>query len=283
VDYFPVEKFCDEIESTGAKWVIWPLGHGEALYCTPNATLEAMAPGCCSKRDLFGEIAQNLTGRGLKVMAYLTTNACGETFPDALGWNDDPSDKKEFQKKYARVVREWSERYGKLISGWWFDSCYAGPRTGFTWDETRFEGSGWREAVLAGNPDSVYCFNPGANTFQYVFDDEGYLAGEANDLKVRPGRPLIGDKQWHSLIWIDCFWFHTDPNRKIDAPRFYDNELHDYLYTCHQNGGGVTINIGIYRDGSLAEDSLEQVRRMGQLMKDGTPPKPYQKVRRLYN
>jgi len=283
VDAFPVQQFCDQVASTGAGWVIFPFGHGEGLFCSPNAYLEGIVPGRCSKRDLFREVAENLAQRGIRVMAYLTSTPCGDAMKQGLGWEDDPLDKSAFQKRYAGVVREWSTQMGTLISGWWFDCAYSGPRTQFTWDCSRFDGSGWGEAVRAGNPDSVYCLNPGANTYQYVFDDEGFLAGEANDLKVRPGRSLIGDKQWHSLIWIDCFWFHTDPNRQIDAPRFYDNELHDYLYTCHQNGGGVTINIGIYRDGSLAEHSLAQVKRMGELMKAGTKPKPYQKVRRLYN
>lgn len=283
VDAFPVEKFCGEIASTGASWLTFPFGHGEGLFCAPNAYLENIVPGRCSKRDLFREIAENMNQRGIKVVAYLTSTPCGDEMKEAFDWDRDPSDKSEFQKRYAGVVREWSEQMGPLISGWWFDCAYSGPRTQFTWDCSRFQGSGWGEAVRSGNPDSVYCLNPGANTFQYVSEDEGYLAGEANDLKVRPGRPLIGDKQWHSLVWIDCFWFHKDPEKTIPAPRFFDAELHDYIYTCHRNGGGVTLNIGIYRDGSLAEHSLEQLRRMGEYMKAGKKPGPIHKARRHYN
>ncbi len=217
------------------------------------------------------------------MIAYFPSTPCGDKIIEGFGWEADPADKREFQKKFAGIVREWSERMGSLISGWWFDSAYSGPRTQFTWDCSRFEESGWGEAVRAGNPDSMYCLNPGANTFQYCLEDEGFLAGEANDLKVRPGRPLIGDKQWHSLVWIDCFWFHTDAGSKIAPPRFFDDELYDYLYACHRNGGAVTLNIGIYRDGSLAEQSLGQVRRMGEWMKAGKKPAPINKARRHYN
>lgn len=282
VNAFPVEKFCDEIATTGAGWLIFPIGHGEGLFCSPNAYLEKLVPGRCSKRDLFREIAENMNRRGIRVVAYLPSTPCGDKMKEGLGWDRDPSDKSKFQQLYAGVVREWSEQMGPLISAWWFDGAYQGPRTDFTWNCDRFEGSGWGEAVRAGNLESVYCLNPGANTFQYVSEDEGFLAGEANDLRVRPGRPLIGDKQWHSLVWIDCFWVHTTSGQKIDAPRFFDPELHGYIHRCHQNGGAVTLNIGIYRDGSLAEQTLAQVKRMGELMKSGAIPEPLNRYRNKY-
>lgn len=285
VNAFPVEKFCDEIAATGAGWLIFPIGHSSSsgVYCSPNAVLEKVLPGHCSKRDLFREIAEGITQRGMRMMAYLGSSGSGEPLRNALGWYDDPCDKRAFQKRFAEVIREWSERMGILLSGWWFDGAYEGPRTDFTYDNTRFHDSGWGEAVRAGNPESVYCLNPGANTFQYVSEDEGFLAGEANDLKVRPGRPLIGDKQWHSLVWIDCFWQHRSPGKKIDAPRFFDPELHGYLHICHENGGAVTLNIGIYQDGSLAEQTLVQVKRISKLMKSGAKPEPINSYRRRYS
>jgi len=66
VDAFPVEKFCDEIASTGAGWLIFPIGHSSGIgtYCSPNAVLEESLPGHCSKRDLFREIADNYCDEG---------------------------------------------------------------------------------------------------------------------------------------------------------------------------------------------------------------------------
>ncbi|RMD74812.1 MAG: hypothetical protein D6820_15990, partial [Lentisphaerae bacterium] len=272
----------EEIAATGAGWLIFPFGHGEGLFCSPNACLEALVPNRCSKRDLFREIAENLTRRGLRVLAYLPSTPCGDELKQGLGWDRDPVDKREFQKCYAGVVREWSERMGTLISGWWFDCAYSGPRTNFTWGNDRFLDVGWGEAVRAGNPDSVYALNPGANTFQYVLEDEGFLAGEANDLRVRPGQPLIGDKQWHSLVWIDCLWLHKTRETPIDPPRFYDAELYHYLYTCHANGGAVTLNIGIYQDGTLAEQSVAQVTRMAKWMAGKRKPEPLNRWRLRY-
>ena len=50
VDAFPVNNFCDEIAATGAGWLIWPFGHAEDLYLSPNPYLERIVPGRCSSR-----------------------------------------------------------------------------------------------------------------------------------------------------------------------------------------------------------------------------------------
>lgn len=285
VDAFPVDQFCDQVAATGVGWLIWPFGQNTGRYCSPNACLEALVPGCCSRRDLFREIAEGITQRDMRMLAYLPSavRRQSDKVRAALGWDLDPNDKREFQRRYAGVVREWSQTMGPLISGWWFDGAYEGPRTDFTYDSSRFDIPEWGEAVRAGNPASIYALNPGANTFQYVSEDEGYLAGEANDLRVRPGRPLIGDKQWHALTWIDCFWMHKDPGSPIDAPRYFDAELHAYLDACHRNGGAVTLNIGIYNDGSMPEASLAQVTRMAELITSGAKPEKLNVLRRRYS
>ena len=241
-----------------------------------------MVPGLCSNRDLFKEIAEGITQRGLKMMAYMSTKASSIPLSDALGWDDDPVDKKPFQRKFAAIIREWSVNMGPLISGWWFDGAYSGPRTGYTFGNERFEGVGWTEAVVAGNPDSVYCLNPGANTYQYCVEDEGFLAGKASHLHTQPGMPLVGDKQWHALLWTDCFWQHTEPGKKIDGPRFFDPELHRYLKRVNENGGAATLNIGTYQNGKLAEESAAQLTRLSELLKSGSSPQGMNRYRVKY-
>ncbi|MCC5845687.1 MAG: alpha-L-fucosidase [Verrucomicrobia bacterium] len=274
VDAFPVEQFCDQIAATGAGWLIFPFGQNTGFYCSPNTFLDEHLPGHCSKRDLFREIAEGITKRGLKMIAYLPGAVPNqkEEVRSFFGWDADPIDKRDFQRKYARMVRSWSESMGTLISAWWFDGAYECQRTGYTHGNDRFEIPEWGEAVRAGNPDSVYCLNPGANTFQYVSEAEGYLAGEARELAVTPGRPLIGDKQWHSLVPIDCKWMHKTRGEEIPPPRFTDRELHSYVHRIHGNGGGTTLNIGIYLDGTMPEASLAQVTRVAGWVNAGTAP-----------
>ena len=60
VDDFPVADFCERIAATGAGWLFFTIGQNNGYYCGPNEYLEGLLPRRCSKRDLFGEIAECL-------------------------------------------------------------------------------------------------------------------------------------------------------------------------------------------------------------------------------
>ena len=129
----------------------------------------------------------------------------------------------------------------------------------------RFDAAAWFAAARAGNPRAVVAMNPGVATTRHeaVFPQcEDYLGGESNELHIRPVAALQDGLQWHGLIWIDCRWGHFEQPSEIEPPRFTDDELYDYLGECRRRGGGVTFNIGIYEDGSLAEASVAQLQRL---------------------
>jgi hypothetical protein len=47
-------------------------------------------------------------------------------------------------------------------------------------------------------------------------------------------------------------------------PRFTAQQLSDYIGKCKANGGAVTINLGIYQDGTVNPDAvnvLKEVRK----------------------
>ena len=134
------------------------------------------------------------------------------------------------------------------------------------WSNNRFDYSEWSAAARAGNPDAVVAMNPGVG-MTYVFKEQDYIAGEVNDLSYLPENALINGMQWHALTWIDCFWGHTEKPVPIVPPRFADEELLTYVETCHRIGGAVTLNVGIYQEGNMAEASLRQVRRIALAMK----------------
>ena len=50
----------------------------------------------------------------------------------------------------------------------------------------------------------------------------------------------------------------------MPKPQFDAQKLGDYISQCMKNGGAVTINLGIYQDGSVdprAVDVLKEVRQ----------------------
>ena len=103
-------------------------------------------------------------------------------------------------------------------------------------------GARWAAVSKAGNPDAVIAMNSGADKMVYVFKEQDYLAGDIGDLSLLPSASTIDGKQWHALLWLDCFWAHMGKPGPIDPPRFSDEELAAYINACHKEGGGVTLN-----------------------------------------
>lgn len=268
VDLFDVKHFADDIERMGAGWAIFPFGQNSGHYCSPNAMLESMVPGSCSKRDLMYELAVELKDRGIRLIAYLPSEADGNTeeFRNKMGWDLDLVDKSFFQECYEKVIREWAIHMGMLLDGWWFDGCYNSEEKDFTrtqgWSNARFNYSEWKAAACAGNPSAVIAMCPGAEAMQYVFQEQDYLAGEANTLNHKPEGALIDGMQWHCLPWLDCKWGHWEKAGEIEKPRFTDEELWEFYKSCQENQGVVTWNIGIYQNGLLAEKTVEQMIRL---------------------
>jgi len=276
VNAFDMERFWADVKRTGAKWLIFPFGQNTGLYCSPNDYLDREFPGLCSKRDLFGEIAARARQEGLRVIAYLPSEADAQPAETRRFWEWDrhPRDKSHFQQKYMDFLRAYAVRHGKLIDGWWFDGCYNAIEKTFlrtqTWHSGRFDFPAWQAACRAGNPEAVIAMCRGANDKGYVFREQDYLAGEANDLTAIPCESaLVDGMQWHALLWIDCFWMHCKGPGTIDPPRFTLDDLHAYVSSAHQKGGGVTLNIGIYEDGSLADPSVDQLASLAERMKAG--------------
>jgi hypothetical protein len=72
------------------------------------------------------DLYQALHKRAIRLMVYLPSRAPGgdKAADAALNWQNGPNRNKEFQQKRPQIIREWSMRRGKKVSGWWFDGCY---------------------------------------------------------------------------------------------------------------------------------------------------------------
>ena len=284
VDEFPVTEVCRKIAATGARWLLFTIGQNNGYYCAPNQRLESLLPGRCSKRDLFGEVAGELSKYDVKTIAYLPAGmvSAPADLQELFGWNADPVDKAIFMNRYVEFVRDYALRYGDRLAGWWFDGCYDRRRTRGTYGNSWFKTVDWFGAARAGNPEAVIAMNPGCNTYQSVFEEEDYIGGESNTLAIRPGTPLCGGtQQWHSLVPINGdketnVWGHGKPG-PLSGNRFTFDELLNFVYDCHLNGGAVTLNIVISREGSMPEETLKQLAEIAEKIasiKDGIAPPP---------
>jgi len=282
VDDFDVQGLADQIASTGAKYLLFTIGQNSGHYCSPNATYDkfvGIAPSKCSRRDLVAELAKALKAKDIRLMVYLPSGAPGADrvarkklgwlWGQAGGWQlpGEPVGGRlaDFQRKWEAIIREWSLRWGKDVSGWWIDGCYFADQMYRFDDEPNF--ASFVRALKAANPDAIVAFNPGVRVPVAAltkYDD--YTAGEVNlnqlpqAVAACPGRWLEceGAKvQFHILTFLGKNWCAGD------RPEWPDDKIIDFSRQLWEKGGVITYDVPIQKDGLIPQPFLDQLRAIG--------------------
>ncbi len=272
VDAVDVEAIAADLEQAGAAYLFITLGQNSGYYCSPNRAYEQYAgyqPNeRCSKRDLPMELAAALAKRNIRLMLYLPSRAPQRDKQALQGLSDvhqrQPAPQ-AFTRKWSEVIREWSERYGDKVSGWWFDGSYntAG------WDDLKqpCNWTTWAAACRAGNPDSILAFNPGTKlpkAFQSLTAEQDYTAGEQNVLKGTPQtHPAPAGLQWHVLTYLGEWWGKAKPEK---VARFTDQEIIDYIRMVNQQGGVVSLDVA-HDNGRIHPAHLRQLIAIKQALR----------------
>jgi len=258
---FDVDAFADMVEETGAGYVLLTLNHGNPHCPAPIAAWEALHPGWTTERDLVAEMAAALGERRIRLMLYIASHILmdrrfDEKPEDSIGEFGD------VEQAYADVLAEIGRRYGEKLAGYWFDG----------WDHipTRYPDVRWPyehlfEASKAGNPDRIISLN------YWFFPDETpwqeYWAGEIDG----PLKPLSGrfiehaageGLQLQALIMLEDIWEHGEPDSAIPQPTFSAGELIQYVKGVMEKQGVMTINLGIYQDGGIGDESRRRMRAL---------------------
>jgi hypothetical protein len=273
VDAFDVDTFAAQLEQAGAAYVILTLGQNSGYYCAPNATYDRFGgfkPGeRCSRRDLPMELAERLGKRKIKLLLYCTARAPQNEKQARAGLAeiDDLLNQpatQEFSRRWWQVIREWSERYGERVAGWWFDGAYATAG----WDDLSkpYNWHGWAAAARAGNPASLLAFNKGTHledAFGALTDEQDYTAGERNGFDVTPhDAPARPGLVWHLLAYMGKDW------GKPGGPTRSDQWMIDYIRRINDAGGVVTMDVHV-TDGRVHEPHLKQLVAIRRALRDG--------------
>jgi len=252
VDEFDVNRFADMVEATGAGYVIITIGHAESYCPGPIKAWEKYHPGKTTRRDLTAEMADALSAKGIKLMCYL--NAASLTkYPRAS--------EEEFTRIMTDVVAEFGQHYKEKVAGYWFDCCYQAKE--------RYPGFSFREffkTCKAGNPNRIVALN--SWIYPNVSEWQEYWAGETASPVALPVNGTTQENgpgaglRYHALLIMEPYWVQ----QRVDMPRprFTAQQLGDYISRCKANGGAVTINLGIYQDGTVdpnAVDVLKEARK----------------------
>jgi alpha-L-fucosidase len=281
VDAFDVNGLAEELASAGAGYFVLTLGQNSGFYCSPNRTydrLTGITPSKCARRDLVSDLSAALRVKHIRLMVYLPAGA-----PDrdreamkALEWkagqfplwtyeNGKPKGQDDrlvaFQKKWESVIAEWSKRWGRRVSGWWFDGCYYPDAMYRHPDAPNF--ASFAATARAGNPDSIVAFNPGVlNPIIALTPEEDYTAGEIND----PGKVVcsgrwVGNAQFQMLSFLGPSWCQK-------PPRFKADQVVAFTQGITAKDGAVTWDVPpAGANGHIPDEFLAQLRAIGESAK----------------
>ena len=239
---FDVERLAEQCEEAGAAWFMLTLHHQPWLMQAPNAVLDRITGtgAYTAERDLAEELHEALSRRGIHMMLYLNLRidpegACLPPIKRALGPCPPET---ETIEQVAEVYREFAERYGNRVSGWWIDGVWRPEFKGQP-EELREK---WfailAEALRAGNPDAAIAFNAGVgDAFIRYSVQNDYTAGEANDLQDPPTDRFVDGAQWHTWPHLGHWW-------GSGGTQFETKELCEWARRVVEGGGVMSFDVG---------------------------------------
>ena len=159
---FDIDAFMgqiDQLKSISHVMINICRGHQGSWWASPYPEMaEKLDPSLFPTRDLFGELADAIQARGLKVLVYFNGTGFdgGYLSTEIMNrWkNYYQSEGMTHYQAVSKVLKYYSLKHGKRIDGWWIDR--AGRRT----DE---ELKDFAEAVRAGNPMAIVTMNKGGS------------------------------------------------------------------------------------------------------------------------
>ena len=263
VNNFDVDHFAENCKEAGANYVMFALGQNDGYYCSPNRAYDSIvgvtSGTLCSTRDLPADLFKALDKRGIKMMFYLPGNPpirnqlVDQKFKYTFG-KDSPTSQFT-QSCWEAVIREWSLRYGKNLSGWWFDGLYRGGII-----ETRSDMSLQHNisthtlAAKAGNHNRIVTYNYGVNTIQSNSPYDDYSAGEEGKIvQVPQKRWVVDGVQWFLFTYLGETW-----GKK--GMRFKTPELVKWSQKVFANDGVICFDIQADKTGTINRDHIIQVQ-----------------------
>lgn len=262
---FDTERFARTMAEVEAGYVIFTVMQVTRHMIAPNATYDRITgyqPGeACATRDLIEDLYQSLHRRGIPLMLYYTGDGPRDDprAAPAFGWGTPATD--EFVDRWTSVAREYSERYGEKVVGWWVDGCY--PWFGYNDRNLTL----FAQALKAGNPRSIVAFNRGVDPLVMSYTAaEDFTCGEQNSFFDMPTGRWLDGEQWHILSFLGPGW--AQPGSKYSK-----QELAEYVAEVVRRGGVVSVDVLLYRDGSLDRSQVEVLKAIRPELRD-TRPRP---------
>lgn len=254
---FDVAAFVDVVQETGAAWVYLTVGHAESYCPAPIESWQKLHPGMTTKRDLLMELADALNSRNIKFLFYLNSPNMAKV---------GAVNSQEYLINHRLILSELGLRYGRKLSGYWFDSWYQGYQEfpDFPFEELF-------NHTKIGNAGRVSCLN--SWLYPPVTPWQEYWAGEVLSPIILPTSQIM-DKgagkglQYHALLTLEGDWVYSNSDSNvIPSPTTNSEELGGYIRGCMAKGGAVTVNMQIYQEGTVGDESLEVMQNVRRIVR----------------
>jgi len=236
---FDVNAFASSLAEMHASHLILTLGQNSGQYIAPNSALEVLCPESVKNRpprDLPLEIGEALRSRGIAMILYLPFRApqFDKTLMACLGdISEQEPPPPRFIAAWSSVIRDWSEHYGPLAAGWWFDGTY--NTRGVT-------ASGWEmlcDAARSGAANRWLAFNAGEGPERYSLKSapcQNLMAGEYLQPPAHFAPPP-SELMFHVLTPLTASWAREAP------ARFTVQQLRDWIGEARVARGLFTLEM----------------------------------------
>jgi hypothetical protein len=275
VDGFDVKGFARQMGEAKVGWVIFCIDdHYYAWLCSPNRAFDQFTgykPGeKCSRRDLISELADALSTNGVKLICYFAGLNGYMKEPKVTGGllddgNNQTAPPAEGRARRLAILKEYADRFGAKIAGWWFD--------GVELNSYRDQPADWSaigSIVRSANPQSVIAFSFGGNEQacirRGVDDFTGGDTWSRQDLqRLTPAHlPAQQGILWHGKIYCGNVYHGQGTSNQ-----FTDDQLIDWIKTCNREGGVCTLDWPFDpKTGVLKDFGFEQLKRVGKAVRE---------------
>jgi hypothetical protein len=202
---FDVKAFADAVEGMGAQYVTLTAFHAAMYLLAPSKVMvDAGMPKHQAKRDLLGEVADELNKRGIALCLYVHPTDQHDLSREEralFGWGPEvnglPGPKlgqwpnPKWDAFLLDLFKEISLRYGKRVAGYWIDQ-HSG--------KVFADAGRLAVALRSGNPEAVIWQNAGAYVPAGLSLESAWPASEGGD-------PSKGEKDQCCILPTDNAWF----------------------------------------------------------------------------
>jgi len=271
VNDFDVQGFADMVEESGAAYVIWSITWGEQFISAPIKALDNLIEGRTTKRDLLGEIADQLRRRGVKLIFYYhygydCYHSKDATWLQVAGGYQP--DKTRLYENITNIIAEVGNRYGNKLNGWFFDGAQRYYDAHFDGTFGGIPSASFKSisrAARNGNSQRILTYNswilPRVTEYQDYYSGEGLqqftdlIDGEFHEGKHKG---LMA----HTCFPLEKKWGHIDFNTPISSPEYTADQLIDRILYAKKNRYPLSINLEMYEDGSVSKESLNLLKKI---------------------